>query len=333
MKKTTTFIIFLSLGLTFFSFQSQALTISPAKLVLSADPGQTITTQMRVRNDMDQTLDFYPSFDAYTARGEEPMFYPSNFGLPTWIKIDPPKLTLKAGEKQTVTILISVPKDADPGGHYAAIFWAASPPGQKGEGGVGIVTKVGALVLLEVSGDVIESAELSNFKAPAKFFTHLPISFTFELKNTGTVHLMPEGKVVIQNILGRTSTILEVNPGLYHVLPNTTRAFYVANWEPKGGMPKIEGGGFIPALRKEIAGFALGYYRANLNLEYGNGKEIKTDKASFGFWVLPWRVLILIIFILAAILFLFTKGINKYNKWLIAKATENLRNIEKAKKG
>jgi len=133
--------------------------------------------------------------------------------------------------------------------------------------------------------------------------------------------------------LGRTSTILEVNPGLYHVLPNTTRAFYVANWEPKGGMPKIEGEGFIPALRKEIAGFALGYYRANLNLEYGNGKEIKTDKASFGFWVLPWRVLILIIFILAAILFLFTKGINKYNKWLIAKATENLRNIEKAKKG
>lgn len=321
------------MGLNFFPFQSRALTISPAKIVLSADPGQTITTIMRVRNDMEQTLDFYPSFDGYTAKGEEPIFFISNIDLPTWIKTDPPMLTLEPGEKGTVSILINVPKDADPGGHYAVIFWAAVPPERKGEGGVGMVTKVGALVLLEVSGNVIESAELNNFKAPAKFFTRLPVSFTFELKNTGTVHLMPQGKVVIQNTLGRTSAILEVNPGLYHALPNTTRTFYVANWEPKGGMPKIEGEGFISALKREIAGFALGYYRANLNLEYGNGKEIKTAKASFGFWVLPWRVLIFITLILAIILFLLTKGINKYNQWLIAKATENLRKNISENKG
>ena len=320
MKKIFIFTIFLILGLNILSLgESLALTISPAKIILSADPGETFEAVMRVRNDLERTVTHISSVERYTVRGgEEPIFYPEGFGLPTWIEV-PAELTLGPGESVEVPVKIRVPEDASPGGHYAVIFWATAPP--KGEGAVGIVTKVGALVLLEVSGEVIESAEISDFKAQKKFFTHLPIGFSFTLKNTGNVHLMPLGEVIIKNIFGKTLAILKVNPGQYHALPDTTRTFTTANWEPEGGMPKIEGKGFFAELKREKAGFAFGYYKADLNIEYG--KERKTAQASFGFWVLPWRILLIAILILAVILLIFTKGISVYNRWIIAKARQS----------
>jgi len=318
MKKALIFLILLFLILGFFPFQSLALTISPAKIIISADPGEKVETTMRVRNDLERTVTHISSVERYTVRGgEEPIFYPEAFGLPTWIEV-PSELTLGPGESVDVPVKIRIPEDAPPGGHYAAIFWATAPP--KGEGAVGIVTKVGALVLLEVSGEVIESGEVVDFRAPKKLFTHRPVSFSFALKNTGNVHLMPSGEVIIKNIFGRTLAILKVNPGEYYALPETTRTFTTQNWEPEGGLPKIEGKGFLAELKREKAGFALGYFKADLNLEYG--KERKTGQASFGFWVLPWRILLIGILILAVIILFFTKGIQKYNQWVISKATK-----------
>ena len=322
MRKIFVFIFFwiFVLGGTLFALQSAALTISPAKFVFSADPGDVIETKMRVRNDLDRTVVHYPSFERYTVGegGEEPVFLPSDFDLPTWIEVKPAKLTLGPKESQDVDIIIRVPKDAQPGGHYAAIFWQTAPPEGEEGGRVGIVTRVGALVLLEVSGEVIEQGEILSFEAPKKVFNRLPITFSFALKNTGTVHLGPTGQVTIKNIFGKTKAILEVNPGVYYALPNTTRTFYTQSWEPEGGMPKIEGSGFFSELKGEKAGFALGYYKANLSIQYG--KEKKTGQASFGFWVLPWRVLLVGILIMAVILLILTKGIQKYNQWVIARA-------------
>jgi hypothetical protein len=295
-----------------------ALTLSPAKITLSADPGETIETKISVRNDLDQTTTYYSSVEQYTVKGgEEPVFLPAEFGLPTWIDVQK-EITLAPKERVEIPVLIKIPKDAPPGGHYAAIFWqTASPQG----GGVGIVTKVGTLVLLEISGEVNESGEVLNFKAERKFFTHLPVNFSFDFKNTGNVHIAPQGKIYIKNLFGKTVASLTVNPGGFHTLPQTTRSFYSQSWEPEKGMPKIEGKGFFAELKREIAGFAFGYYKAQLNLEYG--KERKVIQKDFGFWVLPIRVLSLSTLVLAVIILILTKGISAYNRWIINKAKKN----------
>jgi len=324
MKKHFVFIlIFLGFGFYFFAFQSRALTISPAKFVFTADPGQIIETKMNVHNDLDRTVTYYPSFDRYTVTvgGEEPVFFPVDSGLPTWIEVAPAELNLAPKETITVSIKINVPKDAPPGGHYAVIFWSNAPP--VGEGtGVGIVTKVGALVLLEVSGDVKESGEIVDFLTPQKFYSHLPVNFSYHLKNTGNVHVRPDGEVNISNIFGKTANSLDANPARAYVLPNTKRNIVTGSWLPKKtNFAEIEGKGFFAELRREVSGFAFGYYKANLNLEYG--KEKKTTNASFGFFVLPWRLLLIIILFLAILLFIFTKGIKVYNRRIIAKARES----------
>lgn len=318
MKKIFIFLILFFLGLTLFPARSLALTISPGKFVLSADPGQTIETSMYVRNDADKTLTLYPTIERYTTRGgEEPVYYPENYGLPTWIETVPSEVTLAGGGSANVSIKINVPEDAEPGGHYAVIFWSSAKPQQKG-GGVGIVTRVGALVLLSVSGDVVEGAELVSFKADKKVLNYLPAGFSYGFKNTGNVHLRPTGKLTIKNIFGKTVAILDANPGSGYTLPQTTRTYSTANWEPKAGIPKIEGEGFFANLKKEKAGFAVGYYKAYLNLEFGD--QIKTAKVSFGFWVLPWRILISSALALGILLLFFTKGIKKYNQWVISRA-------------
>ena len=77
-------------------------------------------------------------------------------------------------------------------------------------------------------------------------------------------------------------------------------------------------GGFLTGLKREWNNFAFGRYTAELNLEYGI--EGETAQASFSFFIIPWRILSIVLFILAVLVFSFIIGIKKYNKWIIAKA-------------
>jgi len=323
MKKLIFLTILFVLGLALVPRQSEALTVSPAKILLSADPGERIETKMRVRNDSERILTFYPVFERYSTRGgEEPIFTPEKFGLVTWMRTEPSELTLGFKETGEVAVIIDLPEDAEPGGHYAAVFWSTAPPEGKGTG-VGIVTRVGALVLLEISGEVKVSGEIINFQTQKKVLNRLPANFTYALQNKGTVHLGPVGQITLKNLFGKIVAVLDANPGKYHVLPGDSRTFTAVNWEPKGGMPKIEGKGFLNDVKRELKGFSFGYYRAYLSVEYGK-EEMQTAQASFGFWVIPWRVLTLSILILALVTLIIVKGIHRYNQWVIDKVEERI---------
>lgn len=311
MKKIIILIILVLFGIIIFPLKSLALTVSPAKLELSADPGDKIIGIITLISNEGERVSYYTSFERLEVVGiwGEPKFTGEKTGLATWIEISPSKITLEPRERKEVSFSIQIPEDAQPGGHYAAIFFGTAPP----EGGVGIATRMAVLVLLRVSGEVIESGEILNFRAEKKVFNYLPVNFSFNLKNTGTVHLKPEGEIVIKNIFGKTAEILPVNREGYNALPNSERVFS-ASWLPKS---EIKGEGFLAGLKKERAGFGLGYYKAILDLKFG---EKGTAQASFGFWIIPWRILVVSILILAVLLLLIVKGIKVYNRWIVTKA-------------
>lgn len=318
MKKIFILTILSILSLGFFPLEKvQALTVGPPKFEFSADPGDVLTGYINMRNETDSTETWYSSFETFTVRGEygEPVFSGKREGAATWIKTDPSQVTLGPGERTTIPFTINVPKDADPGGHYVAIFLGTVPP-EAGGTGVSVVSHMVILVILDVSGKVVVSGEVLNFQADKKVFNYLPASFIFKLKNTGTVHLKPQGDITIKNMFGKTTEILAVNQTGYNVLPNSEREFSV-NWEPKD---IIEKEGFWAGFLKERIDLKFGYYKALLNLEFGPEGKKETAQASLGFWILPWRILLLSILILAVILLVATKGIQKYNRWIIAKA-------------
>lgn len=307
------------LGGLFLSSVVLALTVSPVKFEIFGDPGKILKGEISLMNEYKETKTFYSSVENFEATGETgtPTFTLAEEGLATWIEV-PSQITLKPEEKKTIPFTIKIPQNADPGGHFAAIFWGTSPPQVKEGGQVSIAAKVGILVLLRVTGEIEEGGGILEFstKNKQKVFNSLLINFVYRFQNGGDDRIKPSGEITIKNIFGGTSAVLPANKSEGNVLPQSIRKFEV---EWSSDQTQItEKGGFFEELKREKTNFAFGRYTAQLNLEYGTAKE--EAQASFGFFIIPWRILILAILILAIVALVLTKGIKKYNQWIIAKA-------------
>ena len=321
------FVTICIIGGMFLFQQVLALTVSPVKFEISGSPGQRLLGELELFNEQEETRTFYSSFENFEARGETgaPYFLPGKEGLATWIEA-PAQVTLEPGERKTVPFSIQVPQNADPGGHFAAIFWGTTPPQAKEGGQVTVGAKTGVLVLLTVSGEIKGGGGLLEFstKNKQKIFNSLPITFIYRFQNNSADRIKPEGEIEIKNIFSRTLATLPANKTEGNVLPGSIRKFEVS-WitqkdvvKGETEIPKEAKTGFFGAVKKQWKDFHFGRYSALLNLKYGTKNE--EAKANYGFYIIPWQLLSVIIVILVVIGFLGFKGIKKYNQWIIAKA-------------
>ncbi|MDP2643028.1 MAG: hypothetical protein Q8P62_04255 [Candidatus Peregrinibacteria bacterium] len=313
-----------------------ALTVSPTKIELKGDPGQVVSGDFELLNEQKNPITLYPSYENFEASGEDgtPNFVAGDYDLAVWMKAQD-SVTLKAGEYQKIPFTITIPKDADAGGHYAAVFWGTNPPAASGETSVSIGAKTGILILLTVSGDVKEGGSLLEFSAKEnqRFFTSLPIDFYYRFQNGGGDRLKPTGTVKIKNTFWLTADEFDANKTNGNVLPNSTRRF-VTTWD---GIDKDDlkedvvlkdenlGGkkGFFDTVSYQWNHFAMGMYTAKLGLTYGSDAKIAGD--SFIFFVLPWQLMIVMALIILVVFFVLRFGIRKYNKWVINNALASRR--------
>jgi hypothetical protein len=178
------------------------------------------------------------------------------------------------------------------------MWWGTAPPEKKQ---VAIVTRAGILVFLEVSGKINEKGEVLAFSLPEKKFLvfQLPDGFKIEFKNAGNTYLKPRGEIAIKNILSSAVATFRVNEKERIILPDNTRFLETT-----------------PSFEKRP--FAFGFYRAELNLQWGEKPEV--FQKNIWFFVFPWKAVLLTLLILAVLVLLLTKGIKKYNQWIINKA-------------
>lgn len=289
-----------------------ALTVSPARVEPFADPGGTINDEFTLINEQDQDQTFFTSIELFDAQGETgtPNFKQSTEGIASWIKVQP-QVLVKAGEKVKVPYQIIVPQNADTGGHFAAIFLSTVPP-SVGAGEVSVGAKIGMLVLLRVSGEVKEGGGLLSFmtKSGSHFASTLPITFTYRFNNVGGDRVNPQGKVIIKNVIGMNTAELNANPTAGNVLPNSTRKFETT-WGESQALPSSAG--FLENVKYQWNNFALGFYTANLNLNFGSSG---VADSSYFVVVLPWHLMTVIVVILIVLV----AGFRQYNKFIIKKA-------------
>ena len=314
----------LILGGMIWAEHSLALTISPPRFELAANPGQRAEAMVKLFNETDKELVLYSSASNFTAAEDEegvPKFYELKEGeedLSKWIEIEKGPITIAPQETKEIPFVINVPGFADPGGHYASIFFGSGLPDGSGGSGVGLSEKIGALILLRVSGDILEEGRLVEFKLkdPKPFYDHLPVGFTLTFENSGNVHLKPQGEVAITNLLGQKSGKADVNKdqisGGKNILPRTSRHFE-ASWTR--GLYQEPGTGFFGKLRAEMDNFALGRYKAVLDLGYGS--QSKKEKAEAVFWVLPWHLILVVVLGSAALVAVLVLAVKSYNRWII----------------
>ncbi len=304
-------------GLALGAITAQALTISPARAELTGDPGETIQGTFTLTNPLDSDQTYYTSVENFEAQGETgtPNFTASKDGLPSWVKVVD-KVVLKKGERVTISYNVVIPTDADSGGHFGAIFLSTVPP-SAGEGQVSVGAKMGMLLFLKVTGTIKEQGGLSAFdlKNGKKVMSSLPVDFVYKFKNEGNDRVKPEGELIIKNTLGMEAAKIDVNKTKGdNVLPASTRRFEVRYGDKEA--PEISAP-FFDHVKFQKNNFALGMYKANLALTYGD--KGKAD-ASLTFYIFPWQLLVVVFGSLLALILVLIAAVKHYNKWIIKQA-------------
>ena len=324
--------IFLTLmiaGAVFSFSNTHALTITPIRMEIAGDPGQTLSKEMTLINERDTPETYYVTYSNFESQGEtgSPQFTEAKDDLGTWMTAQE-KVVLAPKSSKIVQVKISIPTNADPGGHFAVIFWGTTPP-STAPGEVTIGAKTGMLVLLRVNGDVNEKGGLLEFgtKDKQKYYTALPVSFYYRFQNSGGDRIKPTGDVVIRNMIGLKTKTISGNPVQGNVLPGSIRRFETS-WQGKdGGTPNEDKkqNGFLEKVSYEWRNFAFGYYKARMHITYGTKDEKAESVASF--WVFPWHLTIFVLILLIILFFGIRKILRNYNHWVIKKAEEMLEHI------
>lgn len=289
----------------------QALEIAPPLITLTVNPGQTIHTQLNLRDVAAGKLLVSAQVNDFTAAGEDgtPKILLNEKGttpysLKTWVS-PLPSMIMSPQQIKKLSVTIHVPRTASPGGHYGVIRFSAVPPELKGTG-VSLSASLGALVLLTVRGAINDQLSVQEFSANSggktgKLFESAPINFVERIKNTGNSLEQPAGQVTVTDMFGKTIAGVNVNLPPRYILPSTIRKFT----EP---------------LDSSVIGNKrlFGLYHATLKLTYGQDKKTLTQKLSF--WVIPYKLILGVIILLVGGFFFLRTFIRRYNRRIISKA-------------
>jgi hypothetical protein len=295
----------------------QALEIAPPVINLTADPGQLIKTQISLRDISSGKLLVKSQLNDFVAAGEDgtPKILlendnePNPYSLKGWIT-PLPDLVLEPKQIRNLPVTIQVPKNASPGGYYGVVRFTATPPELNGTG-VSLSASLGSLILIRVNGNAQEKLELVEFTASkgdkkGSLFESTPIKFTQRIKNTGNIHVQPAGQVSITDMFGKKVAVTNVNLPPRNILPASVRKFEQPLDSSVIGNKKL-----------------FGRYTAELKLSYGTSKQTLTD--SITFWVIPYRLIGVLIVVLVGGFFALRFGIQRYNRRIIGKAYKSRR--------
>lgn len=248
------------------------LKVWPTEVELAVGRGEAAQTAIYVENQGGQPLtlrayamDFSVASDnsyTFSEPGHE------TYSASRWLSLGTPEFELAGGERAEVVVALQVPGDAEPGGHYAALFIESVP--SPSEAGVSISTRIPCLFYVAISDAdgvaVSVDCTIASCILPGVVESG-PVETGVVLRNSGNVHLTVAGKAYFTDTWGKNS---ELDLGQAVILPNGERSL-TGSWEE------------APFLGRVRANVVVGYFDAHNGL---------VNKSSGGeFWIIPWKVL------------------------------------------
>jgi len=270
---------------------SITLTAMPPRLGddndLSAAPGEKIQATIKVRNISDKTLNINTAVDDFIIGedGETPIAITEDvdyrWSLKNWIILTPEFQILEPKQTGIINVIIDIPDDALPGGHYAIVTHKpVELNGEKiqNESASKISQRVGTLMYLVVEGPINEEAFVRDFSMPS-FSEYGPVPFSFIVDNQSDIHIKPDISIEIYNLLGiKVDTIVVESK---NVFPMVGRSFN-GEWDQVWG---------------------TGFYKAKLIMSYGSEGSITISNTSF--WLLPITIIIAFLIVILTLIVIF----------------------------
>lgn len=257
--------------------------VGPARVLLSIAPGEERTVEIQLTNREGQPATFELSKEDFAADPEHegtPTFFESSIPGPyparSWITPEVNSITLRHAERAFINVTVRVPADAEPGDHQAALIFTRDVENQPA-GGFSIVSRVAALFIITVEGDVVQEGYIDRLSAHSYLNWFFPVRLDLSARNLGTVYMSPTGTIDIRNIFG---IVVDQIPVTSWVILRDSARTLTFDWRPR---------------------FALGYYRAVTDLNVYNDRKL--EPVSTSFWVIPLLPVLLLLFFIFLVSF------------------------------
>jgi len=281
----TVFVLLYSISYILYSIPASAqekltLSITPPLFQLNIGPGEFWASSLKVVNTNPYDLTLYASVMNFEGRGERGggAFTPiieedaetARRSLAAWIEVSDGPIFVPEEQSVDIPFVVRIPDNAAPGGHYAAILVGTRPALNREAGSsVSISSLVSSLFFVRIKGDVREEGYIREFRAEKRFYQNPEATFTLRFENTGTVHLQPQGDIVIYNMWGKERGRILVNQKTHfgNVLPQSIRKFSFT-WQG------------------EKNPFEAGKYKAIATLGFGEEARQSVSRTTH-FWVVP----------------------------------------------
>lgn len=251
--------------------------IGPGRVEAEVKPGETVVRYITVTNRISDNRVFELVVEDVAGGSGDSVVQlmgnePGPYTLRDYVSFPDNKITLALGERARIPVTITMPIDADPGGHYGSVLVTTvrdgsdedptEAPGTRSP----IIARVGVLLFITVPGDVVKSGITRSLSLIGKpwWFEKGPVRFGIAYENTGSLHLNPYGELRITNMFGEEVGYQKLDP--WFVLPKSLRTREV-EWNRE---------------------FLLGRYVAEVHVNRGYDDIIDIEKVVF--WVLPWKI-------------------------------------------
>ncbi len=231
--KLTTTILALTMLFSALVPSAFAIGISPLRLELKAKPGETVEAGVQAFNSKDEKqVVVLTKGDFLMNQNEDLDFYtepdPENtHSMMDWIQLPEENTPLDPKGGAEIKYTIKVPEDAKSQSYYGVVFVSSANPEIIDTGaGVGVVTNVAQLILLEVEGDLKTDINVDDFKIDQQ---EQGVSFLTRVINNGNTHDAEQGKIIITDKKLNILENLELNKEKHNSLPGVPKTF-ATNW-------------------------------------------------------------------------------------------------------
>jgi len=275
------------------------IVISGGKTELVMSPGEYTTFTIAFSNRLGKsenfkitTEDLGISSDEEALPGSATGKDISPYSIKDYIKPEVSELTLDNMKKVRMPVTVTIPADTRAGSLSGAVVFSLKDPVEKEtkDGGkIAIENRLAYRVYVKIKGNEKEDGYLKSFGVDKKFQEYGPVPLKFKFENDGNIYLVPSGTITVKNMLGITVEKIDINK--YYVQPETIKTS-------------------IEQFKRK---YLIGKYTAKIELNrgYANSEDV-TDSKTISFWVVPWKLLLIIFVIVVLLVWLSTIIMSKY---------------------
>lgn len=266
--------------------QDVSLVVSPPRIDITGDPGEVFQKTIKVtNNDSSQELILQADVIDFIVNNDEgtPIKVTESasgrFLASPWFTLSPEEVVIPPKETVQFSVVITIPKDALPGGHYSGVYFTSVPAkGQKRTISYS-ASQVGSLFGITVSGDIKYDALIKDFSTSNFVNEFGPIDFKVTIENQSDTHISPVSQIEVKDMFGRSLETLKLDS--INIFPFAERT-QNSKWNTVWG---------------------FGRYQATLTSLYGpNNTPITRD---LFFWIMPYRIIIAILILILVLIAIF----------------------------